>query len=67
MHILPHLGAKMIAISARNTKVYKFASFARLYFPHLQHFATKHCNFTNFSNVLARCVDLFASPCLVLN
>jgi hypothetical protein len=33
----------------------------------LQHFATKLCNFTNFSMLfLAACGDLFASPCLVL-
>ena len=35
-------GPKMVAISARNTKVYKI-------FRILQHFATKLCNFTNFS------------------
>ena len=28
-------------------KYTKFANLARLYFQNLQHFATKHCNFTN--------------------
>jgi hypothetical protein len=39
-------GPNVVGISARNTKVYKICKFARLYFPH---FATKFCNFTNFS------------------
>ena len=47
-------GPKMVAISARNTKVgyTKFANFALLYFfafCNISHAITKFCNFTNFS------------------
>jgi hypothetical protein len=43
-------GPKMVAISARNAKVYKNLQTLQGYiFRILQHFATKLCNFTNFS------------------
>jgi hypothetical protein len=46
-------------------KYTKFANFARFDFTFLilQHFATKHCNFTHFTMLSG---DLFAFPCLVL-
>jgi hypothetical protein len=61
-------GPNVVAISARNTKisVQNLSTLQGYIFRILQHFATKLCNFTNFSMALSSCGDLFASPCLVL-
>jgi hypothetical protein len=54
-------GPKMVAISARNTKVYKMCELCKAIFSAFYNvnFATKLCNFTH-------CGDFFASPCLFL-
>ena len=50
VEIATTFGPKMVAISARNTKVYKICKLckAKYIFSILQHFATKLCNFTHF-------------------
>ncbi len=68
VEIATNLGSKMVAICTRNTneKQYsQFANFARLYFPYLQHLATKFCNFTTFERFFPGisffCLDLPSS------
>ncbi len=62
---------KMVQTSARNTKVYKICEICRAIFPSLilQHFATKLCNFTNFTMLFlaASCSDGFRFSCLDQN
>jgi hypothetical protein len=61
-------GPKMVAISARNTKVYKICDLCKAIFS-----AFYNISQPNFAILLilvyalSSCGDLFASPCLVLN
>ncbi len=46
--LLPFLRPKVVAISARNTIMRKFAKFVRLYFPHITTFFNQIWDFTTF-------------------
>jgi hypothetical protein len=59
-------GPNVVAISARNTKVYKICELCKPYFPHFTTFSDQTLQIYSFQYALSSCGDLFASPCIVL-
>ena len=57
---------KVVAISAHNTIMRKFANFVRLYFPQLQHFSTKFWDFTTFKRFFPEISSLLSRSKLKL-
>ena len=61
---LPLLALKMVAISARNTIMRKFANFVRLYFPRITTFSNQILGFYYFTKVLFGNLGFFVGLCL---
>jgi hypothetical protein len=55
-----------LAISARNTKVYKICKLCKPIFSAFYNISQQTLQFYSFWYALSSCGDLFASPCLVL-
>ena len=62
--LLPFLRPKVVAISARNTIMRKFANFVRLYFPHIKTFFNQILGFYYFWKVFFGNVVLLVGICL---